>query len=85
MDWGPQAPLSMGFPWREYWSRLPFPSPVDLPDQTPNPHLLHLLHWQEDSLPLCHLGSPNLTIMGHLKIAEEPELKMDDCLTYTML
>ena len=19
---------------------------------------LHLLHWQEDSLPLCHLGSP---------------------------
>ena len=46
---------------------------------------LHLLHWQEDSLPLCHLGSPNLTIMGHLKITEEPELKMDGCLTYTML
>ena len=22
-----------------------------------NPHLLHLLHWQVDSLPLCHLGS----------------------------
>ena len=23
-----------------------------------NLYLLHLLHWQEDSLPLCHLGSP---------------------------
>ena len=27
-----QAPLSMEFPWQEYWSRLPFPSPEDLPD-----------------------------------------------------
>ena len=27
-----QAPLSMGFYKGEYWSGLPFPSPVDLPD-----------------------------------------------------
>ena len=27
-----QASLSMGFPRQEYWSRLPFPSPGDLPD-----------------------------------------------------
>ena len=27
-----QAPLSMGFFQREYWSGLPFPSPGDLPD-----------------------------------------------------
>ena len=27
-----QAPLSMGFFGREYWSGLPFPSPGDLPD-----------------------------------------------------
>ena len=27
-----QAPLSIGFPRREYWSGLPFPSPGDLPD-----------------------------------------------------
>ena len=27
-----QAPLSMGFPWQEYWSELPFPVPGDLPD-----------------------------------------------------
>ena len=23
-----------------------------------NPHVLHLLHWQADSLPLSHLESP---------------------------
>ena len=27
-----QAPLSIGFSWQEYWSELPFPPPVDLPD-----------------------------------------------------
>ena len=27
-----QAPLSMGFPWQEYWSGLQFSSPEDLPD-----------------------------------------------------
>ena len=27
-----QAPLSMGFSAQEYWSRLPFPPPGDLPD-----------------------------------------------------
>ena len=27
-----QAPLSMGFPRQEYWSRLPFPTPGDLPN-----------------------------------------------------
>ena len=27
-----QAPLSMEFSRQEYWSRLPFPSPEDLPD-----------------------------------------------------
>ena len=27
-----QAPLSMEFSRQEHWSRLPFPSPEDLPD-----------------------------------------------------
>ena len=27
-----QAPLTMGFSGRKYWSGLPFPSPGDLPD-----------------------------------------------------
>ena len=27
-----QPPLSLGFPRQKYWSGLPFPPPVDLPD-----------------------------------------------------
>ena len=50
-----QAPLSMGLSRQEYWSELPFPSPVDLPDpgfESSSPAL------KADSLPLHHLGSP---------------------------
>ena len=32
-----KAPLSMGFPRQEYWSKLPFPPPVDLPDSGTEP------------------------------------------------
>ena len=32
-----QAPLSMGFPWQEYWSGLPSPPPGDLPDPGTEP------------------------------------------------
>ena len=32
-----QAPLSMGFSKQEYWSRLPFPFPGDLPDPRTEP------------------------------------------------
>ena len=32
MDYIPPGPLSMEFPRQEHWSRLPFPSPRDLPD-----------------------------------------------------
>ena len=32
-----QAPLSMGFSRQEYWSRLPFPSPGDLPHRGMEP------------------------------------------------
>ena len=34
---GCQALLSMGFPRQDYWSRLPFPSPGDLPDPEMEP------------------------------------------------
>ena len=53
-----QAPLSMGFSRQEYWSGLWLPTPGDLPDPGSNPYILHLLHWQVDSLPLSHLNSP---------------------------
>ena len=33
------------------------------PAQGLNPHLLWLLHWQADSLPLCQLGSPPLRVL----------------------
>ena len=49
-----QAPLSMGFPWQKYWSWLPFPSPVELPNPGIKPKSPT---WQADSLPLRHLGS----------------------------
>ena len=32
-----QAPLSMGFSRQEYWSRLPFPSPGNLPNSGIDP------------------------------------------------
>ena len=32
-----QTPLSMGFPWQEYWSGLPFPSLENLPDPRVEP------------------------------------------------
>ena len=48
----------MGFSRQEYWSGLPFASPEDLPKQGSNPRLLHLLHWQEDSLLLVPPGKP---------------------------
>ena len=38
------------------------PSSRDLPDPGINPGLLYHLHWQADSLPLSHLGSPQLEI-----------------------
>ena len=52
-----QAPLSMGSSRQGYWSELPFPILGICLTQGSNPSLLHLLHWQVDSLPLHHLGS----------------------------
>ena len=37
MDCSCQAPLSVGFPRQEYWSRLPYPCPGDLLDLRFNP------------------------------------------------
>ena len=35
-----QAPLSMGLLWKEYWRRLPFPPPGDLPNPGTEPTTL---------------------------------------------
>jgi len=47
----------MGFPKQEYWGGLPFPSPGNLPDPGIEPRSPSL---QVDSLPLGHLGSPEV-------------------------
>ena len=52
-----QAPPTMGFPRQEYWSRLPFPSPGDLPDPGIEPGPLHCR--QTLYLSLSHQGSPH--------------------------
>ena len=58
------------------------------PTQGSNPHLLCLLHWQVDSLSLCHLGSPcsyiiYLYILVHhgreLRLIEHDFLQLDMC------
>ena len=43
-----QAPLTVGFLWQQYWSRLPFPSQGHLPDPGLEPGSPAL---QGDSLP----------------------------------
>ena len=48
VDYSHQVPLSMGFSRQEYWSRLPFPSPGDLPDPGIEPRSPAL---KADSLP----------------------------------
>ena len=82
-----QVPLSMGFSRQEYWSELLFPTPGDLPIIGILPHLLCLLHWQVDSLPLRHVGNqepkicsqngnPRVTLqLGHFSVVIPPGLR----------
>ena len=52
------APLSVGFSRQEYWSELPCPPLVDLPDPGTKTTALDLLHWQASSLLQYHLEAP---------------------------
>ena len=54
-----QAPLEL--PSQGYWSGLPSP-PAIFPTQGSKLCPLRLLHWQADSSPLNHLGSPETQI-----------------------
>ena len=51
-----QAPPSMKFSRQEYWSRLPFLSPGDLPDPGVEPKSLYC---RQTLYLLSHQGSPN--------------------------
>ena len=56
---GHQAPLSMGFPRQEHWSRLSFSSPGDLP----NPGIkLRSSALQVNSLLIEPPGKPTVTV-----------------------
>ena len=55
-----QAPPSMGFSRKEYWSRLPFPSPGDLPNPGIEPRSLTL---QADALTSEPPGKPKENII----------------------
>ena len=60
-----QAPLSMGFPWQEYWSELPCTPLGDLP----NPGIeLRSPALQADSLPAESPGKPKNTGVGKLSL-----------------
>ena len=53
-----QAPVSMTFSRQEYWSRLPFPFPGNLPDSGIKPTSSVFLALQEDSLLTEPSGKP---------------------------
>ena len=63
-----QTPPSMGFSRQEYWSRLPFPSPGDLPDSGIEPRSPAL---QADALPSEPTGRLYLKLS---KLQTEPTL-----------
>ena len=57
-----QAPLSMGFSRQEYWSGLPFPSPVDLLNpriEPTSPHHADSLLSEPPGKPACRCVSIN--------------------------
>ena len=62
-----QAPLSLGFPRKTYWSGLYFLIQRIFPTQGSNLHLLHL-HWQVGCLPLALLGSPSAGQMQRIQL-----------------
>ena len=60
-----QPPLSMGFPWQEYWSGLPYPPPGDLLEPG-----IKSLALQADSLPLIHRGEAHCSLYLSIKLLE---------------
>ena len=62
-----QAPMSMGFSRQEYWSRLPSPSPGDLPNPGTEPTSPASPALQVDSLPVEPLGKSHPMTYPYLK------------------
>ena len=66
MDWGPPGSSVHGILQARILEWIPiFFLRGMFPSWQSHPHLLWLLHWQADSLPLSHLGSPHLLLSGN--------------------
>ena len=73
-----QAPLSMEFSWREYWSRLPFSAPEYLPYPGTE---LGCPALQADSLPSELAGRPRYS-ESKLQMCAEYTISVFKCLCY---
>ena len=77
----------MGFSRQECWSRLPFPTPGDVPNPGTKPSLLCFLHWhwQTYSLQLVPPGKPPRTRAIWAVIIEKEKVacadRRDNCRT----
>ena len=65
------------------WSGLPFPTPRDLPNPGIEPSLLHLLHWQVDSLPPSHQGG--LSLLPQIQGSCHHFVSEDSCCEYILI
>ena len=59
MDCGPPGSFVRGAFQARILQGLPFSTPEDLPNPGIQLNVLCLLHWQLESLPVCHLGGPD--------------------------
>ena len=62
-------PLSMDFPGKNTGVECHFLFQGIFLTQGLTLHLLQVLHWQADSSPLCHLGSPSFTVASCFDVA----------------
>ena len=60
-----EIPPSMEFSRQEYWSKLPFPSPGDLPDPRTEPGSLHC---KQTLYHLSHQGSTYSFLLSNTKL-----------------
>ena len=74
-----QTPLSVEFSRQEYWNGCHFLFQGIFLTQGSNPGLFGLLHWQADSLPLCHLESPVISLKIRLYNSSNFILNFPNC------
>ena len=73
MDCSPPSSSVHGMSRQEYWSGCHFLLQGIFPTQGLNLHLLYLLHWQADSLPIAPPGKPKpvlLLLFSHPVVAD---------------